>query len=215
MRAAGERAAKCTRSTHTQKAQGTSRSWVGLFSSKDVRGLDMSLEDIGRAGATYSMVQSNGHASSSSNERTKHKQQRLLHHSSKRRAEEGTCKVCNYCADMKRLWRHMADCVDPHCRTPHCFSSRSILSHYRKCQDRRCPICVPVRKSVKEREGRSLPRGVEVEVSSVVSVGESNLLRGQERHQRRHGQGVGLHHGLLVVHDPSSSPFLRTRRTQQ
>lgn len=93
------------------------------------------------------------------NERTKLIQQRLLllYHSVKCTAEEGQCKVSNYCADMKRLWKHMARCTDTHCRTPHCFSSRSILSHYRKCTDPRCPTCLPVRESVRRQSTTKPP----------------------------------------------------------
>ena len=84
--------------------------------------------------------------------RIRHKQQRLLllHHSSKCPYEDGKCKVTPYCAEMKKLWKHMARCVDNDCRIPHCFSSRSILSHYRKCKDPRCPACGPVRDTVRK-----------------------------------------------------------------
>ena len=43
------------------------------------------------------------------NELIKHKQQRLLllHHSSICKANKGECKVSRYCADMKKLWRHI------------------------------------------------------------------------------------------------------------
>ena len=79
-----------------------------------------------------------------------HKQQRLLllHHSANCTAEEGRCTVTPHCAEMKRLWRHMEEgCKDNNCRVPHCFSSRAILSHYRKCKDPACPVCGPVRQS--------------------------------------------------------------------
>ena len=95
--------------------------------------------------------------------RIKHKQQRLLllHHSSKCHSKDGECKVTPYCAEMKKLWKHMARCTDNDCRVPHCFSSRSILSHYRKCKDPRCPACGPVRETVRKTQkekGNSTPK---------------------------------------------------------
>lgn len=89
--------------------------------------------------------------------RIRHKQQRLLllHHSSKCPHEDGRCTVTPHCADMKRLWKHMARCTDNNCRVSHCFSSRSILSHYRKCKDARCPACGPVRETVRKTQSKS------------------------------------------------------------
>jgi len=96
--------------------------------------------------------------------RIRHKQQRLLllHHSSKCQVTDGTCKVTPHCADMKRLWDHMAKCEDNRCQVPHCYSSRAILSHYRKCKDPECQACGPVRADVwkqrsKEPTNRSFP----------------------------------------------------------
>ncbi len=82
--------------------------------------------------------------------RIKHKQQRLLllHHSSKCQNADGKCPVTPHCADMKRLWIHMAKCEDNRCQVPHCYSSRAILSHYRKCKDPECQACGPVRETV-------------------------------------------------------------------
>ena len=94
--------------------------------------------------------------------RVRHKQQRLLllHHSSKCPVvEPGRCSVTAHCADMKRLWRHMARCTDNDCRVSHCFSSRSILSHYRKCQDRKCAACGPVREIVRKNQHGQVSQG--------------------------------------------------------
>jgi hypothetical protein len=84
--------------------------------------------------------------------RIKHKQQRLLllHHAAKCPHKDGKCPTTHYCADMKRLWKHMEGCKDNNCRVPHCFSSRAILSHYRKCKDPQCPACGPVRDTVRK-----------------------------------------------------------------
>jgi E1A/CREB-binding protein len=85
--------------------------------------------------------------------KAKHKQQRLLllRHASKCNVPAGTCTVTPHCAEMKVLWRHIANCKEPHCNIKHCMSSRYVLSHYRKCKDAYCDICGPVRKIIKER----------------------------------------------------------------
>ena len=46
----------------------------------------------------------------------------------------------------------MEGCKDNQCRVPHCFSSRAILSHYRKCKDSACPACGPVRETVRKSQ---------------------------------------------------------------
>lgn len=91
--------------------------------------------------------------------RIRHKQQRLLllHHSSKCQNADGQCPVTPHCADMKKLWHHMAKCEDNRCEVRHCYSSRAILSHYRKCNDKACQACAPVRKAV--AESSSSPSG--------------------------------------------------------
>lgn len=110
------------------------------------------------------VVESSQHGNPSDPEwkvRIRHKQQRLLllHHSSKCPYEDGKCKVTPYCGEMKKLWKHMARCTDNECRIPHCFSSRSILSHYRKCKDPRCPACGPVRETVRKTQKSQRSRG--------------------------------------------------------
>jgi hypothetical protein len=95
----------------------------------------------------------------------RHKQQRLLllHHSAKCQKEDGRCTVTTHCAEMKRLWKHMDGCKDNNCRVSHCFSSRAILSHYRKCNDPVCPACGPVREialKIRTDAGRTESAGV-------------------------------------------------------
>jgi hypothetical protein len=87
----------------------------------------------------------------------RHKQQRLLllHHSAKCLQEDGCCTVTTHCAEMKRLWKHMDNCKDNNCRVSHCFSSRAILSHYRKCNDPACPACGPVREIARKARTES------------------------------------------------------------
>jgi len=85
-----------------------------------------------------------------SRDRLRKQQQRLLllHHSSKCQVADGTCKIMKYCPEMKQLWFHMTTCGDVQCTVQHCYSSRTILSHYRKCKDQGCLLCGPVRNYV-------------------------------------------------------------------
>ena len=106
----------------------------------------------------------------------RHQQQRLLllRHAAKCPHENGKCPVTPHCAGMKRLWKHIADCKDQkvksllhrtliptleffsnvnslrssQCLVPHCVSSRYVLSHYHRCKDSRCPVCMPVREAI-------------------------------------------------------------------
>ena len=107
------------------------------------------------------------------NFRMQHKRQRLflLHHSSKCLHEDGRCKVTTRCASMKRLWKHMARCAENNCRASHCFSSRSILSHYRNCKDPRCPVCGPVRETVKRSQVKAVNHQNGPELPQSISSG--------------------------------------------
>ncbi|VEU37356.1 unnamed protein product [Pseudo-nitzschia multistriata] len=94
-------------------------------------------------------------------QKVRHKQQRLLllRHASK--CEHKTnCPVTPHCANMKKLWEHIAHCKDQQCNVPHCMSSRYVLSHYRRCKDAKCPACGPVRetirRSVREQGNRAV-----------------------------------------------------------
>ena len=40
-------------------------------------------------------------------------------------------------------------CKNQDCKTPHCVSSRYVLSHYSKCKEFNCPVCGPVRDAIK------------------------------------------------------------------
>jgi hypothetical protein len=127
---------------------------------------------------------------SESDGRVRQKQQRLLllHHSSKCPVKEGDpCSVTPFCGEMKKLWRHMARCRDPHCRVSHCFSSRAVLSHYKKCKDEHCLSCRPVRDEVKRATMRdseaSMPdiHRPESRSSSVTSQPNYHSTRQNER----------------------------------
>lgn len=62
-----------------------------------------------------------------------------LHHASK-------CSSSDCCSEAKQLWNHMATCKQNTCGFTECNQSRRALSHYYKCKDDSCPVCVPVRK---------------------------------------------------------------------
>ena len=76
----------------------------------------------------------------------------LLYHSAKCPHENRRCPVTWHCAEFKRLWRHLEGCADNQCRVPHCFSSRVVLCHYRKCKDTACLTCGPVREIVRKSQ---------------------------------------------------------------
>ncbi len=134
--------------------------------------------------------------------RIKHKQQRLLllHHSSKCPVEGEECKVTPYCGEMKKLWKHMARCTDNDCRVPHCFSSRSILSHYRKCKDPRCPACGPVRETVRKTQ-----KGKGSSSSNSPRLGKSNDA-GQWPPMEGNGGGGGHHNNNMMDNSMSVNP---------
>jgi len=82
--------------------------------------------------------------------KARHKRQRLLllRHASKCTAENGQCTITPHCAEMKVLWKHIANCKDSYCKVRHCMSSRYVLSHYRRCKPP-CNICDPVKEIIK------------------------------------------------------------------
>jgi len=86
--------------------------------------------------------------------KVKIKQQRLLllRHASKCAYEDGKCPITSNCAQMKKLWKHIADCKQQRCTVPHCMSSRYVLSHYRKCKDQKCQSCEPVREAIRKQQ---------------------------------------------------------------
>jgi len=78
----------------------------------------------------------------------------LLRHSARCKALDGECKATPCCEEMKRVWSHMARCEEDNCRIQHCYSSRMILRHYRKCKDQVCLICEPVRRETAKSRRR-------------------------------------------------------------
>jgi len=85
-------------------------------------------------------------SSSDRQQALRHQHQRiiLLRHASRCPLEYNRCPVTRHCASMKRFWKHILECSIPKCLFQHCFSSRYILRHYRRCQDAKCRTCGPV-----------------------------------------------------------------------
>ncbi len=75
------------------------------------------------------------------------KQQRLLiliHSSICTRGS--SCPLNPHCAKMKSLWEHMQTCRIKSCNVRHCYSSRVLLTQFRRCRYERCQLCMPVRR---------------------------------------------------------------------
>jgi E1A/CREB-binding protein len=61
----------------------------------------------------------------------------------------GSCKYNNCmvfnCKLGKEIWEHIMICKNIECTTPHCVSSRYVLSHYGKCENKKeCVVCCKV-----------------------------------------------------------------------
>ena len=96
----------------------------------------------------------------------KEKKQRLLllRHAAKCPHSSG-CPVTPHCAEMKALWKHIADCKDRDCKVRHCMSSRHVLNHYRACKDVRCELCGPVNEA-KARSREAIKQTKELDKKS-------------------------------------------------
>ena len=69
------------------------------------------------------------------------------------------------CHDMKLLYKHSKNCKKI-CEYDNCYISRALLSHYARCQDLVCQICLPTRLSLHNRNIYVKPRKRSI-VSSV------------------------------------------------
>mmetsp|Transcript_28031 Transcript_28031/g.41921 ORF Transcript_28031/g.41921 Transcript_28031/m.41921 type:complete len:231 (-) Transcript_28031:42-734(-) len=89
----------------------------------------------------------------------KHKQNRLLllWHSSHCTINEGEyCPVTSHCTEIKALKRHIINCKSKECHYPKCLTSRHIIGHYKKCFDRSCLICIPVKQKIKDLQKENI-----------------------------------------------------------
>ena len=75
----------------------------------------------------------------------------ILRHASKCPYPAGKCPVLKQCGSMKTHWNHIMKCKSQNCSTPHCASSRYLLSHYSNCKEETCPVCGPVKAAIQRR----------------------------------------------------------------
>ena len=75
-------------------------------------------------------------------------QERLMYlYHATRCSNSDCCAHAPYCENIKKLLTHIAECsVGEECKTPHCVSSRYVLTHYQDCMDETCRLCASVRR---------------------------------------------------------------------
>ncbi|MCO5612855.1 hypothetical protein L7F22_067126 [Adiantum nelumboides] len=86
-----------------------------------------------------------------------HKQQRwllFLLHANDCTALEGQCQMSTHCAATKRLLAHSANCQDQGCQFPRCIAARNLIRHHKHCKQPNCPVCVPVRNTMRMKAMR-------------------------------------------------------------
>ncbi|CAA7407437.1 unnamed protein product [Spirodela intermedia] len=79
-------------------------------------------------------------------ERQYYNQQRwllFLHHARWCPSPNGKCQEVN-CMTVRQLLFHMKSCKEDQCGYPRCHQSKVLIKHYRRCQVKDCPVCVPV-----------------------------------------------------------------------
>ena len=120
----------------------------------------------------------NGSSSSRRNDsewqKVRHKQQRLLllRHASKCQYEAGKCPVTPHCANMKKLWEHIAHCRNQQCTVQHCmscsicFESLSTLQGPSMSSLWTCPLRRFVRVMTRTSRARRLDRGFPIPSNS-------------------------------------------------
>ena len=75
----------------------------------------------------------------------------FLHHSRWCASPNGKCQEVN-CSTVRQMLCHMKSCEVDQCRYPRCHQSKILLRHYKKCQDKACPVCVPVHAYVTSQQ---------------------------------------------------------------
>eukprot|EP00978_Attheya_sp_CCMP212_P014479 scaffold36944_cov49-Attheya_sp.AAC.3 len=106
--------------------------------------------------------------------KVRHQQQLmlLLLHAVKCQYEDGACPVFLVCPIVKKLCKHIVVCKDKQCKVQHCFSSRYIVSHNKRCKDARCPTCMPVRATIRKSREKEKLRQMH-ETSSIAATNGS------------------------------------------
>ncbi|CAH8547179.1 unnamed protein product [Dicrocoelium dendriticum] len=75
----------------------------------------------------------------------------LLHAEHCRRLGKDSSNSCliRHCCVMQQVLSHIESCFpEENCSFPHCRSSKLILRHFRRCQNRSCDVCGAVQKPV-------------------------------------------------------------------
>ncbi|XP_057858460.2 histone acetyltransferase HAC12 isoform X2 [Cryptomeria japonica] len=67
-----------------------------------------------------------------------------FYHASKCSTPECQCRNGVYVVKYK-LWAHMTTCHERQCNYPCCSASRTLIGHHKRCRDKCCPVCGPVR----------------------------------------------------------------------
>ncbi|WZZ83252.1 hypothetical protein YC2023_103824 [Brassica napus] len=105
-----------------------------------------------------------------------HKQQRwvlfLLHARTCKRP--GVKCPGRNCVTVQKLLSHMNSCVEPQCLYPRCRPTKSLISHYVKCKDLWCLVCVPVRTYRKQQANERALAGLKIKSSKVDKARVSN-----------------------------------------
>jgi len=70
---------------------------------------------------------------------------------------------------MKEFCEHISTCQNIDCKVRDCVSSRYILSHYRRCKDKHCPVCVPVKDVIKRMKWKENIKLNDMSVSPLAS----------------------------------------------
>ncbi|KAF2617592.1 hypothetical protein F2Q68_00042260 [Brassica cretica] len=105
-----------------------------------------------------------------------HKQQRwvlfLLHARTCKRP--GVKCPGRNCVTVQKLLSHMNSCVEPQCLYFRCRPTKSLISHYVKCKDLWCLVCVPVRTYRKQQANERALAGLKIKSSKVDKARVSN-----------------------------------------
>ena len=110
----------------------------------------------------------------------------ILHHASTCAYPPGKCPIMNKdCHIVRRYWEnHYSKCNDKkgECRFPHCVSSRRAMSHFQRCRQKDCEICVPVRRAIHsdERKRGKLSKSASETTSNINNSSKGQLKEAQE-----------------------------------
>ncbi|KAL5554750.1 hypothetical protein UlMin_042151 [Ulmus minor] len=81
----------------------------------------------------------------------------FLRHARRCRAPEGKCQELN-CLTVQKLWKHIEKCSAPQCTYARCHHTKILLHHHKHCEDRGCPVCVPVKNYLERNTKKACNR---------------------------------------------------------